>query len=75
MPWETMTTHGRNTTLQEFPAIRIALTPRYDFAPMLRESGGGVRKTKWDRATTGGSRLDWRKIAQAACGTDFGRIA
>lgn len=56
--------HARNTALQRDFDGRIALTPLFDFAPMVLHPDGIARRIRW--RTHDGGMPDWSRIVDAA---------
>lgn len=53
--------HARNTAVQRDFNGRIALTPLYDFAPMLLHPDGIARRIRWEAHDNGGQPI-WRNV-------------
>ena len=54
--------HGRNTALHKFEDGTIALSPLYDFAPMLLDEATIARSTKWQIMKGHDFHPDWAKV-------------
>ncbi len=54
--------HARNTAIQRFADGRIALTPVFDFAPMMLHPDGIARRMRWSGET--GLAPDFRRVIQ-----------
>lgn len=46
--------HGRNTAIQRLANNNVRLTPLYDFAPMILDSQGIARLSRWENEEYGG---------------------
>ena len=57
--------HARNTAVQRDFAGRVALTPLYDFAPMLLHPDGIARRIRWEGNDDG--RPDWGRVIDRVC--------
>lgn len=57
--------HARNTAVQRDFAGRVALTPLYDFAPMLLHPDGIARRIRWEGNDDG--RPDWGRVIDQVC--------
>lgn len=57
--------HARNTAVQRDFAGRVALTPLYDFAPMLLHPDGIARRIRWEGNDDG--RPDWGHVIDQVC--------
>ncbi len=57
--------HGRNTALQKHLDGRIALTPLFDFNPMILEERVMPRSTRWRCLGGDESDPDWHRVIQA----------
>jgi len=55
--------HARNTAVLKHGDSRIALSPLYDFAPMVLDPQGIARVSRWAGET--GGYPDWSKVAEA----------
>ncbi len=54
--------HGRNTSVLKDGAGRVALSPLYDFAPMILDRSGIARVSRW---ADGADFPDWRAVTGA----------
>lgn len=52
--------HARNTAVQRSFDGRVALTPLYDFAPMVLHPDGIARRIRWQ--DNDGGQPDWRRV-------------
>lgn len=57
--------HARNTAVQRDFAGGVALTPLYDFAPMLLHPDGIARRIRWEGNDDG--RPDWGRVIDQVC--------
>ncbi|MFY7865000.1 type II toxin-antitoxin system HipA family toxin [Roseateles sp.] len=57
--------HARNTAVQRDFKGRIALTPLYDFAPMVLHPDGIARRIRWEG--NDGGRSDWGRVLGRVC--------
>lgn len=57
--------HARNTAVQRDFAGRIALTPLFDFAPMVLHPDGIARRIRWEGNDDG--RPDWGRVLDRVC--------
>ncbi|WP_046114513.1 type II toxin-antitoxin system HipA family toxin [Aquincola tertiaricarbonis] len=57
--------HARNTAVQRDFAGHIALTPLYDFAPMLLHPDGIARRIRWE--DNDGGQPDWGRVLDRVC--------
>ena len=57
--------HGRNTALQKRPDGWIGLTPRFDFAPMVLDSGVIAPSTRWECLRGGGFPIRFERVCEA----------
>lgn len=55
--------HARNTAISKYPDGRIALSPLYDFAPMILDEQGIARISRWSEGELSGF-PEWGKIAE-----------
>lgn len=56
--------HARNTAIARHHDGRVALTPVFDFAPMLLHPDGIARQARW--ANDSGGQPDWQEATEAA---------
>ena len=57
--------HARNTAVQRHFNGRIALTPLYDFAPMVLHPDGIARRIRWEG--NDGGQPDWGRVLDRVC--------
>ena len=57
--------HARNTAVQRDFDGRIALTPLYDFAPMVLHPDGIARRIRWEG--NDGGQPDWGRVLDRVC--------
>lgn len=57
--------HARNSAISKYPDGTIALSPLYDFAPMILDEQGIARVCRWKQGETAGF-PEWGKIADIA---------
>lgn len=57
--------HARNTAVQRDFAGRIALTPLFDFAPMVLHPDGIARRIRWEG--NDGGQPDWGRVLDRVC--------
>lgn len=57
--------HARNTALQRDFSGHVALTPLFDFAPMVLHPDGIARRIRWHNNDFG--RTDWRQVLDGVC--------
>jgi len=55
--------HARNTAISKYPDGRIALSPLYDFAPMILDEQGIARSSRWSEGELNGF-PEWGMIAE-----------
>jgi serine/threonine-protein kinase HipA len=55
--------HARNTAISKYPDGTIALSPLYDFAPMILDEQGIARISRWSEGESA-SFPDWGTIAE-----------
>jgi serine/threonine-protein kinase HipA len=55
--------HARNTAISKYPDGRIALSPLYDFAPMILDEQGIARVSRWSEGEFAGF-PEWGIIAE-----------
>jgi serine/threonine-protein kinase HipA len=55
--------HARNTAITKYPDGTIALSPLYDFAPMILDEQGIARVCRWSKGEKNGF-PEWGKIAE-----------
>lgn len=55
--------HARNTAISKYPDGSIALSPLYDFAPMILDEQGIARISRWSKGESGGF-PEWGMIAE-----------
>lgn len=55
--------HARNTAISKYPNGIIALSPLYDFAPMILDEQGIARTCRWSQGEHAGF-PEWGKIAE-----------
>lgn len=55
--------HARNTAISKYPDGTIALSPLYDFAPMILDEQGIARVCRWSEGEQAGF-PEWGKIAE-----------
>lgn len=55
--------HARNTAISKYPDGRVALSPLYDFAPMILDEQGIAHVCRWSEGEMAGF-PEWGKIAE-----------
>lgn len=65
--------HARNTAISKYPDGSVALSPLYDFAPMILDEQGIARVSRWSEGEVAGF-PDWGAIAEIVANryTQFG---